>query len=226
MENAEDKQSDLCLKHVPNTHHCSWVTWNPSVVASHNSAGKKQNPPFMARKTEKLKTISAVVLESLASNISAIIGGVQQPGFSSPCPGAWLGAAKLACSAYAWTMTCVWCQEAQVSPAAGYTQAHMGRWWLCWEASQYYFTIVKIRSGNEHLTIHSKCGLQSPPKGGLFHRNAICLYLHLAKHKQQWNEKKTTCPIRKRQFLHVLQTNSCRITPRQDLRPMQLWKMF
>lgn len=29
----------------------------------------------MARKTEKLKTIFAVVLESLASNISAIIGG-------------------------------------------------------------------------------------------------------------------------------------------------------
>lgn len=204
MENAEDKQNDLWLKHVPNTHHCSWVTWNPSVVASHNSAVRKQNSPFMARKTEKLKTIFAVVLESLASNISAIIGEVQQPGYSSPCPGAWLSQAGM----FGLCLS----RDMRVIPGGSgqpcnqiYLGSH-GQELVVLRS----ITVLFHHSENQirEWTPHYSQQMQAaePTGSGLFHRNVVCLYLLLAKHKQQWNEKKTTCPIRKRQFLHVLQT--------------------
>lgn len=80
-------------------------------------------------------------------------------------------------------------------------------------------------SGDRFLTAHRERGLHSDQMAALVTQTWF-IYLHSAKHNHYETKRCQLAPQEEKRFLCVLQANSCRLTPGQNLRPVQLWKMF
>lgn len=197
----------------------------------------------MALETEKQKTISAAVLESLASPISAFLGVKEQLCSSSAASRGFVrpGWHVQTIPEPRWMCDRGFGQALQpLTPTAMGLMAPCraaGQCWRCWAVTLEIIAAVGLLAVWVHC---DKKQVREPapdylqwmqaaemgPEGGFYHRNMIYLYLHSAKHNLCEAKKGPHAPLGETQFLYVLQADSCRSALKQYLRPVQLWKMF